>query len=181
MIPRAPEPGETQRSVRVNEAGHAVVWAWGAGSLRELEGPPAVHPLLVSVTDRALELSPIDFTVHDGGRLESEQVDLVAAGASWTMLSNHLEQTDGYAHAVDLVPYVRGKLRWEWPLIYQVAAAMKQAAAELEASIRWGGCWQLLAAIDDPEEAVMAYLDEKRRRGQKAHADGPHYQIELAA
>ena len=74
------------------------------------------------------------------------------------------------------MPYVR-RLRWEWPLIYQVASAMKEAAAEIEATIRWGGCWQLLAAIDDPEKAVMGYLDEKRRHGKAAHADGPHYEL----
>lgn len=78
-------------------------------SLSELE---RIHPDLVQVVKRALELSEVDFAVHDGIRTEAEQRKYLASGASQTMRSKHLPQADSYGHAVDLVPFV-GKLRWE--------------------------------------------------------------------
>src|SRR5690349_9518194 len=82
------------------------------------------------------------FAVHDGKRTPEEQRILVQSGASQTMKSRHLT-----GHAVDLVPVINGKLRWEWPPIYQIARAMKQAALELSVPIRWGGCWSRLNTL----------------------------------
>lgn len=103
-------------------------------SRRRLVG---VHPDLVAVVERALELSPVDFTVIEGIRSVARQRKLKAAGASTTLNSRHLT-----GHAVDLAPYVAGQVRWDWPLFYPLAEAMKQAAAELAVSIQWGGDWR---------------------------------------
>ena len=92
----------------------------GANSLKELNG---VHPDLVAVVRRALELSAQDFAVHDGIRTPAEQKQLVASGASQTLDSRHLT-----GHAVDLVPYINGKLRWEWPPIYIIAEAISASS-----------------------------------------------------
>ena len=48
----------------------------GARSLRELEG---VHPDLVAVVKRAIELTSQDFSVHDGIRTMEEQREMVGA------------------------------------------------------------------------------------------------------
>ncbi len=151
----------------------------GARSLAELEG---VDPRLVAVVKRAIEITPQDFTVHDGLRTEAEQRELVRRGASQTMNSMHRKQASGYGHAVDLVPYINGKVRWEWDAIYPIAAAVKQAAAELNVQIRWGGCWQFMSQIkgttaDDMRKAVEAYGAARRRAGKRAFTDGPHYEI----
>ena len=81
----------------------------GAKSRAELQG---VDPDLVRVVERAIAITPVDFTVHDGIRTVAEQKRYVAEGVSWTMRSRHLE-----GKAVDLVPWINGKPRWEWPPI----------------------------------------------------------------
>ena len=95
-----------------------------------------VHPDLVKVVERAIEITEIDFAVLEGVRSKTRQEQLVKAGASQTMRSRHLT-----GHAVDLGAYVAGSVRWDWPLYHKLAVAVKQAAAELQVPIEWGGDW----------------------------------------
>lgn len=95
-----------------------------------------VHPDLVKVVERAIEITEIDFAVLEGVRSKTRQEQLVKAGASQTMRSRHLT-----GHAVDLGAYVAGSVRWDWPLYHKLAAAVKQAAVELHVPIEWGGDW----------------------------------------
>ncbi|EKN3362604.1 M15 family metallopeptidase [Yersinia ruckeri] len=95
-----------------------------------------VHPDLVKVVRRALELTPLDFKVIEGRRTLERQRELVKAGASQTLNSRHLT-----GHAVDIVPLPDGKVSWEWKYFYPMADAMKQAAAELGIAVEWGGNW----------------------------------------
>ena len=105
-----------------------------ARSKQRLEG---VHPDLVKVVQRALELSKVDFAVVEGLRTPQRQKELFASGATRTMNSRHLT-----GHAVDLAPFIAGQLRWDWPPFYEIAKAMKAAAAELGVAITWGGDWR---------------------------------------
>lgn len=116
-----------------------------------------VHPDLVRVVERAIEITEIDFGVSEGVRSREKQERLVAAGASKTMRSRHLT-----GHAVDLVAYVDGEVRWDWPLYRKIAEAMNAAADELGVNIVWGGDWD-----DDGDES-----DEHGLR------DGPHFQLD---
>lgn len=95
-----------------------------------------VHPDLVKVVERAIEITEIDFAVLEGVRSKTRQEQLVKAGASQTMRSRHLT-----GHAVDLGAYVAGSVRWDWPLYHKLAVAVKQAATELQVPIEWGGDW----------------------------------------
>ena len=95
-----------------------------------------VHPDLVKVVERAIEITEIDFAVLEGVRSKTRQEQLVKAGASQTMRSRHLT-----GHAVDLGAYVAGSVRWDWPLYHKLTVAVKQAAAELQIPIEWGGDW----------------------------------------
>lgn len=108
----------------------------GKRSLERLQG---VHPDLVKVVSRAIEISDIDFTVLEGLRTKARQSQLVAAGASQTMDSRHIT-----GHAVDLGAMVGGEVRWDWPLYKQVATAMKVASQQLNIPIVWGGDWKTL-------------------------------------
>lgn len=147
----------------------------GKHSLHELDG---VHPDLVCVVKRAIRLTEADFTVHDGLRLYAEQVEYVRTGVSRTMNSKHLEQTDGFGHAVDLVPYINGKLRWEWPPIYRIAEAVRQAADESGVRIRWGGTWNALNGTTEKPEQLLAQAQARRAAiGRKHFADGPHFEL----
>jgi len=95
-----------------------------------------VHQDLVKVVERTIEITEIDFAVLEGVRSKTRQEQLVKAGASQTMRSRHLT-----GHAVDLGAYVAGSVRWDWPLYHKLAVAVKQAAAELQIPIEWGGDW----------------------------------------
>lgn len=119
----------------------------GSRSLQRLQG---VHPDLVKVVKRAIEISPVDFTVTEGLRTLERQKQLVAKGASKTMNSRHLT-----GHAVDISPLVDGKVSWDWKFYHPMADAMKKAAKELNVPIEWGGDW-------------------------KTFKDGPHFQLPRA-
>ena len=105
----------------------------GKKSKQRLKG---VHPDLVAVVERAIAITPIDFTVGCGMRTVEEQRALVAKGASKTMNSRHLT-----GHAVDLWPLVDGKVTWNWDYYYPMADAVKLAAEQLEIPLEWGGDW----------------------------------------
>lgn len=98
-----------------------------------------VHPDLVRVVERAIQLTPVDFTVTEGVRSRERQAELVAAGASRTLNGRHIT-----GHAVDLAAMVGREVRWDWPLYPRIAEAVKAAAAELGVALVWGGDWRTL-------------------------------------
>ena len=106
-------------------------------SKKSLDRLTGVHPDLVRVVKRAIEITTVDFAVLEGVRSKARQEQLVKAGASQTMNSRHIT-----GHAVDLGAYVSGSVRWDWPLYSKIADAVKQAAAELGVPIEWGGDWR---------------------------------------
>ena len=152
----------------------------GPKSLAELKG---VHPRLVQCVRLAIDRSVVDFGVHDGLRTAKEQREYVRTGTSTTMNSMHLVQADGYGHAVDLVPYINGKLRWEWEPIYRIAAAMCSAAKELRLPLRWGGVWDrkfpqdFQGSVGDMRYQVEQYVARRKAAGKRAFIDGPHFEL----
>lgn len=96
-----------------------------------------VHPDLVKVVERAIEISTVDFTVLEGLRTPERQKALVEAGASETLNSRHIT-----GHAVDLGAWVGDEVRWDWPLYHKIAAAMKDASKQVNVPIKWGGDWR---------------------------------------
>jgi len=119
-------------------------------SQKSIDRLSGVHPDLVAVVKRALEITEVDFAVLEGVRSRTRQEQLFKQKATKTMNSRHLT-----GHAVDLGAYVGGAIRWDWPLYYQIADAMKAAAAELEIPLTWGGDW-------------------------KTFPDGPHFELPWA-
>ena len=103
----------------------------GQRSKENLEG---VHPDLVKVVERAIQITEQDFTVIEGLRSVERQKQLVANGSSRTMNSRHLT-----GHAVDIAPW---PISWEWDKFYIIEDAVKQAAKELDIPIEWGGDWK---------------------------------------
>jgi len=103
-------------------------------SQRSMQNLSGVHPDLVAVVKRAIEITEQDFSVIEGVRHIDRQRKLVAQGKSKTMNSRHLT-----GHAVDLAPY---PLSWDWEYFYPIADAMKDAAEELEVDLEWGGDWK---------------------------------------
>lgn len=152
----------------------------GTKSRERLQG---VHPDLVKVVQRAIQLTTQDFTVLEGVRSLATQREYVRKGASQTMDSRHLVGPQGYGRAVDLVPWAGGMPRWEWPLIYPITEAMRQAAVELGVAVRWGGAWVSLndMGANSAKRAVDAYVAARRAQKRKAFTDGPHYELPKSA
>ena len=101
-----------------------------------------VHPDLVKVVERAIQITTVDFTVLEGVRDPLRQKKLVESGASQTMNSRHIPGADGYAKAVDLGAWVDDQVDWSWPLYHKIAAAMKEAAKQVKVPIICGADWK---------------------------------------
>ncbi|MGB1215903.1 MAG: M15 family metallopeptidase [Pikeienuella sp.] len=105
-------------------------------SRRSVSRLKGVHPDIVSVLNRAIGRTPIDFTVLEGVRTMDRQKELVKKGASKTLNSRHLT-----GHAVDIAPLLNGVVSWDWPLYHELAPVVKQAAEDLGVDLEWGGDW----------------------------------------
>ena len=112
-------------------------------SLKKLDG---VHPDLVAVVKRAIELSSVDFKVGEGVRTLETQKRYVRIGASKTLRSRHIPSSNkcNMACAVDLWALKDldgdGDLDVSWVEAHYkpIADAMKAAAKELNVPIQWG-------------------------------------------
>jgi peptidoglycan L-alanyl-D-glutamate endopeptidase CwlK len=135
-------------------------FALGTRSRARLKG---VHPDLVRVVERAIQLTPVDFTVTEGLRDAKRQAELVKAGASKTMNSRHLT-----GHAIDVAALVGGKVSWDWPLYLSIASAFRAASVELGLPVRWGGSWSNLSSL--PPVITTAHLS-------RSFPDGPHFEL----
>lgn len=144
-------------------------YQFGDRSLRLLA---TVKPALRQVAQRAIELTTVDFGVVQGARtlLDQEKIagegrtceELINMGVlpaiaaadarpdmqrvTWTLHSNHLvDPTDGLGSAIDVCPYIDGRLDWDedgkknaWP---RIATAFAAASSELGIPVYWGGAW----------------------------------------
>lgn len=135
---------------------------------RSTDNLVGVHPDLVRVVKRALELSEVDFTVIEGLRTPERQAELYAQGrtkpgkiVTKSLTSNHfINDQTGFGHAVDIVPL---PVDWKNTKAFdQVAQAMFKAASELGVKIRWGADW-----------------DQDGNPREKGETDSPHYEIEV--
>jgi len=99
---------------------------------------------------------------------------MVQKGAAQTLDSRHVT-----GHAVDLVPYINGKPRWEWPPIYLIADAMRMGAQELEIPLRWGGAWDadFTNSTESPADLAANYVSRRGKQGLSAFIDGPHFEL----
>ncbi|KQS55884.1 hypothetical protein ASG17_07490 [Brevundimonas sp. Leaf363] len=137
-------------------------FALGATSRGRLSG---VHPQLVRVVERAIEISPVDFKVIEGVRTPARQKELYAQGrtkpgpvVTWTVNSNHFVKADGFGHAVDLLPSP-----YDWKAtgpFDQVSRAMFEAAKQLGVKIRWGADW-----------------DQDGKPRERGESDSPHFEL----
>lgn len=107
-------------------------------SRRSLNNLKGVHPDLVAVAKKALELTVIDFIVTEGLRTPDRQRHLVAQGASRTLKSRHLT-----GHAIDVVATLSpGTVSYKVKDMTMISKAFKEAAKILGVEIEWGGDWK---------------------------------------
>ena len=110
------------------------MYSLGVRSKARLKG---VHPDLVKVVEKAIQLTTVDFTVLEGVRDAVRQKKLVESGVSQTMKSRHLT-----GHAVDLGAWVDDQVDWSWPLYHKINTAMQEASKLVGVPIEWGGNWR---------------------------------------
>ena len=111
----------------------------GANSLINRFG---VDPRLIEISDRAIQISIIDFGIPNSGGLRTvkDQAALFTAGKS---------KADGRTHksyhqtgrALDVYAYVDGKASWSVEHLAIISVAMMQAANELGYKLESGGLW----------------------------------------
>ena len=141
-------------------------------SLSHLQG---VDEQLVATVKLAILLTKTDFGVICGLRTIEEQRVLVDKGASKTMRSKHLD-----GKAVDLMAYIGSRGSWELNLYDDLADAMKQAAVETGAILRWGAAWHIPDIRQwngTTEDAMNEYVDLRRSQGKRPFIDGPHFEL----
>jgi len=96
-----------------------------------------VQEPLQLVTECAIHVTPIDFTVVDGSRTEAEHKANVAKGVSWTKRSRH---QDGAA--IDFAALAKGRISFDPQLYPPIAEAFRKCSDELGIPIVWGGTWK---------------------------------------
>jgi peptidoglycan L-alanyl-D-glutamate endopeptidase CwlK len=85
------------------------------------------------------EMPGVTFFITEGLRTEERQRELLIAGASRTMKSNHIT-----GRAFDFALSVRGEVRWDWPLFKKAGQIIKACAEDIGVRIVWGGDWKTL-------------------------------------
>lgn len=149
----------------------------GKSSIQLLAG---LMPEMVQIVKRAIQLTTQDFAVYETLRSPMRQQEMVAKGTSKTLKSKHLRQADGFAHAMDLVPWINNALAWDWDGCYKIALAVDLAATEpgFTDNIRWGGAWDRV--LSDFGGNVDAYKKEvelyRSRHPGPDFIDGPHFE-----
>jgi len=101
-----------------------------------------VHPDLVKVMRKARER--VAFRVYEGLRTIEEQRVFFQRGATKIDPDNPRHPVGRHltGHAVDIIPLVGNKGRFDWELYRTVAPIIKQVAKELDIAIVWGGDWK---------------------------------------
>lgn len=133
-------------------------------SLDKLKG---VHPDLVKVVKRAIDISEVDFFVNEGVRTPERQKELYAQGrtkpgkkVTWTLNSNHfINPKTGFGHAVDVYAFPFNPNQTP-ATSKKIAAAFLRAANELDIPVRWGADWD--------RDGVFY---------EKGEGDSPHFEL----
>lgn len=126
-----------------------MTFQFGGRSEQRLQG---VHPDLVRVVRRALELSKVDFSVAEGLRSYARQKELYDDGKSRTMRSRHLT-----GHAVDLYPVSKAGAEWVREDFEEVVDSMRRASKALGIPIEHGHDWKSFPDSPHHQLPTLAY------------------------
>ena len=105
-----------------------------------------VNGNLCEVCKRALSYGVMDFTIVQGVRSKAEQDRYYELGTSkvrWPNSKHNVRDENDLARAVDIAPYVNGKVSWRKEHCLVLAGLMLGAGKELGVDIRWGGNWDM--------------------------------------
>ena len=100
----------------------------------------SVHHDLVRVCRRMLGYGILDATVVQGRRSQEDQDRAFKEGKSKLKYPQSRHNSDP-SEAVDIAPFVNGKVSWNTQHCLVLAGLMLAAASELGVKVRWGGNW----------------------------------------
>lgn len=136
---------------------------FGAKSLRKLD---TCCPQLKAVATRAIELTPVDFTIIHGFRSAEEQDLLFESGASKTpwpkSKHNNVQAPDQtpWSLALDFGPLHQGAIPWgDTHMFALVAGVFFSAAKERGVTLRWGGDWDMDGSTEDQTFMDWGHLE----------------------
>ena len=120
-------------------------------SKRSLKNLKQVNSIIVELTKRVIEITPVDFGILDNGgwRSAEKQADLYKKG--YSQLDGHVKISyHQLGNAVDLVPYIDGKFTWESVEAFQkinkavlkVWSKMEEEGKVRGVVLQWGGDWK---------------------------------------
>jgi len=150
-------------------------------SLDRLKG---VHPKLIEIAQSALQISTYDFGIAwmGGLRTEEDQRKLMKTGASRTMKSKHMKQSDGYGHAFDVLPYLNNTptVNASSDIYSSIVVSVAKCAQALNVKIKWGGCWACINTcrnVQDVKTLMESYNTLCMKNGKKPFVDMPHFEL----
>jgi len=115
------------------------------------------HPDIQRICNELIKI--MDVSVLEGIRTQERQQELVDTGMSKTMNSKHLDQGDGYSHAVDLAPY---PIDWnDRERFIYMQGMIRGIAQQLGIKVRSGIDWDSDGNIKD-----------------HSFFDGPHFELD---
>lgn len=113
------------------------MYKFGKSSEDRLE---SVNPDLVKVCRRVLGYGILDATVVQGRRSKEDQDRAFKEGKSKLKYPQSRHNSDP-SEAVDIAPFINGKISWNTHHCLVLAGLMIAAASELGVKVRWGGNW----------------------------------------
>ena len=141
-------------------------------SLNRLKG---VHPKLISVVNRAVEICSVPLLVAEGVRTLEKQKEYFTQGKSQTLNSRHLT-----GHAVDMYALLNNQLDFNDASVLKVADAMIKAARELNVNMTWGSAWKqnILGNTKTAYQLREDYKAMRKSLNAKPFLDNPHFEID---
>jgi len=130
---------------------------FGKQSIANLE---AVSPALQNLMRQVLALELIDFSITEGFRPQFKQDEYFSAGKSKVRWPNSKHNKTPYSEAVDAVPYVRGKLSYNYYHCCFLAGTILALAKKISVPIRWGGNWDMdLEPVTDQDFQDLVHYE----------------------
>lgn len=99
-------------------------------------------PELVYVMEETIKVSPVDFAITCGFRNEVDQMIAFQEGKSTKQWPDSKHNSNP-SIAVDFVPIVDGKARWDYPHLFFLIAGIAIGFSMAKGfTLRWGGAWK---------------------------------------
>jgi len=111
----------------------------GNGSQRKLLG---AHWDFQIIIQKAIKITPIDFTVIESHRIKYIQDQYFKEGKSKVKYPKGKHNTIP-SNAIDVVPYVNNAVSWNMAHCLVLAGVILTVANEMGIKIRWGGDWDM--------------------------------------